>query len=119
MSEPKPACGVPCCGQVAGLSYPAPFAGPCNGVCIGPCVNWPCEQFVCDRKRVGFGSKPSDKDRKRRDLAKDKNLLHLTSSPKGPTGEQQQPWTQGRLHEDMGGSQPPGHLAKVPMVKQR
>ncbi|CAH2106618.1 unnamed protein product [Euphydryas editha] len=32
-----PCCGVPCCGQVAGISYPAPFCGPCGGICIGPC----------------------------------------------------------------------------------
>ncbi|OWR41388.1 hypothetical protein KGM_200330 [Danaus plexippus plexippus] len=36
-----------------------------------------------------------------------------------PTGEQQQPWTQGMQHLAMGGSHPPGHLAKVPMLKSR
>ncbi|KAG7302748.1 hypothetical protein JYU34_012709 [Plutella xylostella] len=33
-----PSLGVPCCGQVAGCAYPAPFCGPCCGrVCCGPC----------------------------------------------------------------------------------
>lgn len=32
-----PTCGTPGCGQIAGLAFPAPFCGPCSGVCISPC----------------------------------------------------------------------------------